>query len=169
MADFVFNENTFTASYVTKPGAGGYASILTFSHPRGGRVGVDRAFLCQSATVNFGRSVQKMFFINVNGVAYTLGRGSGTLSLTGLLGDSEDFGELFGSDVTDPCNGLFTVQLDAFGMQPCNEDRPKGKLYMTGVVPQSFAITAQTVDGTGALWYTANASFELANLAIERQ
>ena len=65
------------------PGVGGYGAILTFSTV--GDSGIDKAFLCSNATVNFQRNIQKQFFINVEGVAYVLGRGTGMLQLSGML------------------------------------------------------------------------------------
>lgn len=169
MSDPIFNSNTFTAKYVAKPGQGGFAGLLTFSQGSAD-LPIDRAFLCQSAQVTFSRQVQKSYFINVDGLAYIFGRGAGTLGLTGMLGSAEDFAVLFGNDLANPCKGLFTVKLDAFGMQSCSDtEPPQGQLIMTGVVAQGFTITAAVSDATGALWYTATANFDIANLAITNE
>ena len=164
----VFNENTFTAQYISSPGEGGYPAILRFSAASTGgkQATIDEGFLCQTAAVNFTRNASKAFFLNVKGLAYIIGRGTGTLNLTGMLGNAESFSRLFGENVTNPCNGLFTVELDAFGLKPCDSNRPEGTLILTGVMPTTIAITASIREDNGALWYTANANFEVANLAI---
>ena len=115
----IFGQNgTPNVSYVTRPAEGGYSSILTFSEL--GPEGIDRAFLCENATIDFGRQLSKSYFINHAGIAYVLGRGTGNLSLRGMLGHAEDFAALFGESASDPCDGLYTVKLDAFGMVNCD-------------------------------------------------
>lgn len=161
----IFGQNgTPNVSYVVRPGEGGYSSLLTFSQQSAAQA-IDRAFLCENATVDFRRNLSKLYFINHRGIAYVMGRGTGTLSLRGMLGHPEDFAYLFGEDATDPCQGLYTVQLDAFGLEACDWD-DSGTLIMEGVAPVSFVITAETHRENGALWYTANATFEISGLKV---
>ena len=167
------NNQNFKAQYVSRPGTGGYGGILTFSIVKGDSTSgadvkyVDTALLCNSAQVEFAREVQQSYFLNVNGIGYILGRGTGTLSLSGMLGNAEDFAKLFGNETKNPCDGIYTVKLDAFGMMPCNSTDSNARcIIMNGVIPRGFSISTQIQEQTGAMYYTANASFLISGLGV---
>ena len=173
--NYVFsNNNDFAAKYISRPGTGGYGGILTFSFSKDGSTAtgdlkeVDKAFLCNSITIRFARSVSQMYFLNVSGTSYQIGRGTGSMTISGLLGSAEDFGKMFGANYTDPCKNIFTAKLDAFGMMPCDatQDNP-GVIILNGVIPTTVEITASVQNETGALFYSAGATFLIAGLGVD--
>ena len=174
------DNNDFAAKYISRPGLGGYGGILTFSPVKGGGTpgaplsAVDKALLCNNVMIQFGRTVARQYFLNVSGTSYTIGRGSGVLTIDGMLGKASDFATMFGTDYTDPCKNLFTVKLDAFGMMPCSTEGETsnvepGIIVMSGVIATQIQIGTQTTSGDGTLYYTASANFEIAGLGVDDQ
>lgn len=172
--NYVFSNNTdFTAKYISRPGTGGYGGIITFSPSKDGSSGtgtlkeVDRAMLINSVSINFGRTVSQQYFLNVDGTSYQIGRGTGTMTVQGMLGSAQDFAAMFGTNYTDPCKNIFTVKLDAFGMTSCDSGEQPGVIIMTGVIAQSININTTVMNETGAIYYTAGATFLIAGLGVD--
>lgn len=171
------NNNDFSAKYISRPGTGGYGGLLTFSFSKDGSTktgtfkDVDKALLCSTVNINFGRTVGQMYFLNVSGTSYQIGRGTGSLQIGGMLGSANDFAAMFGTDYSDPCKNIFTVKLDAFGMMPCdgNASDTAGTIIMNGVIANSIQIGATVQAQDGTIWYTAGATFQIAGLGVDTQ
>ena len=161
----ILNADDINVKYISRPGAGGgEGGILTFS-TGGSADEVDQALLVETAQIQFARAVSRKFFINLNGVAYIVGLGTGTLTVRGLLGSAQQFTNLFGTDLNDLCKMSRTATLETAGMQSCDDgsEFASGSFVMSGVIPQSVTITT-TIAENGTLYYSADASFLISGL-----
>ena len=124
--------------------------------------------LVETAGINFARTLPRKFFLNTDGIGYIIGSGVGSLSVSGLLGKAEDFATVFGVDLDHPCQNVLTATLNVSGMQECGtgEGVSSGIITMTGVIPQSVAVTT-AIDASGTLYYQAQAAFEISGLSFD--
>lgn len=168
----IFGSKDLDVKYVSSPGLKGQGGngIITFSRANDATGDTSAALLISSASLQFARTVSRQFFLNVNGIAYLVGVGNGSLTLTGLLGKSSDFVSVFGVDLDNPCGNLTTATLDVTGMTECtagtsNKPANNGIITLGGLIPVSVAITA-SVQNDGLLFYSANATFQFSKLSM---
>lgn len=169
MANNVFNSDQVSVKYVSTPGltGEGTSGILTFNSVGGASGNVDTALLIDGMEIRFARTVSRKYFVNIPGCAYIVGLGSGTLTVSGLLGRASDFKELFGADLSNPCKTVRTATIKTKSLQACDGNTVNSdKITLTGVIPVSIGITTR-IEQDGVLYYTANASFEITGMAFD--
>lgn len=165
----IFNSDQLSVKYVSTPGltGEGTSGILTFNSDNGSVGNVDTALLIDSVSINFSRTISKRYFVNIPGCAYIVGMGNGTMQVSGLLGKADDFKELFGANLSDPCKTVRTATIKTKPLQACDGNSVNSdKITLTGVIPNSIRIDTR-IEQDGVLYYMASGSFEFTGMAFE--
>ena len=164
----VFNENNTTVNYVVKAPGGGFQSIQFSTEPGSTETVGTKAFLVETATITFGRSVGLKYFTNEDNPMAILGKGSGTLSLDGMFGEKAAFDRLFGSP-KEGCSA-FTAKLITGKITQCANGSEKlvpiTQFTMTGVIARDIVATNTIGDG-GTMYTTARATFQITGLSTD--
>ena len=109
MADNIFNGSDSYVGFIDT--YTGENASLTISKISGGAE-LKAPFLVSSFAMQFGRSIQTRDFLNVKGKVAVIGSPQGSLTLSGLLGEADDFAEFIGGADTGACD-LLTITIDA--------------------------------------------------------
>lgn len=130
-------------------------------------------FIINSYTVSWSRPVGYMRAYNKKGTIVQFGKGSGSLSLQGLVGPTEEFEALLqatsGTNVCKNANCTITV---GGGYTACNTNgestTSSDRLVITarGVTMQSISMGGSLQEGSINLT-TANLTFKIAGLSID--
>ena len=123
---------------------------------------VTEGFYVQQYQLGFQRTVQNQYFMNIKGAVAILGRGQGTLSLSGLVGKADQFLKLFGANkdgssgqsadgsfARDFCNPLVIVikggtQLKSCGSQGAVSANGLGVTFIcSNVIINNFSVQGQ--------------------------
>ena len=142
---------------------------------------VNKGFMVNSYQVSFQRTVQNQYFLNIEDAVAILGRGQGTVTLTGLVGSAEDFATLLGASKTggttgtitdDFCKPLIimisgTTQVNDCATRTAANGTGDGTTFIcSNVIINNFAVTGQT-QADGAEMQVANITATFTNLEMK--
>lgn len=160
MAKSLLNSSIEKIEYA---GVGNDKAVVSFSRGK---------MLVQSAQIGFQRNIQKQHFIN-SGSAILIGRGQGTLTLTGLFGTAEDMKNLVGSP-DNPCGLAQNISIEAGVLRPCKGDAGEmetGDPMKSTITCVDCICTAVSINTTlqqdGQLYQQATASFVVSDATVE--
>lgn len=139
---------------------------------------VNKGFMVNQYQVSFQRTVQNQYFLNIEDAVAILGRGQGTVTLTGLVGSAEDFATLIGASKTggtttdDFCKPLIimisgTTQVNDCATRNATNGTGDGTTFIcSNVIINNFSVTGQT-QADGAEMQVANISATFTNLEMK--
>lgn len=160
MATSLLNSALKSIEYVGVPGD---SSILTISDsPDSG------AMLVESVAVAASRGVQLRHFMNGSTAAF-VGRGNGTVTITGLFGTADQMRNLLGSN-NDICKLSRTITLKSGLLKKCTNDGAVSTssdttITLHGCIVQNFNIGKQLTQD-GQVYETASVQMVLTDVTI---
>jgi hypothetical protein len=161
MATSLLNSSLKSIEYV---GVQGDSSILTISDsPESG------AMLVESVSVSASRGVQLRHFLN-GGTAAFVGRGNGTVTISGLFGTADQMSNLLGSSNNDICKMSRTITLKSGLLKKCTNDgavstASDATITLHGCIVQGFTINKQLTQD-GQVYETASVQMLLTDVTI---
>lgn len=155
----LFNATTNKISYISKDNS----AVVTFSSGSGESINM----LVESAQAQLQRGASLRHFLN-SGPALLLGKGQGSLTLTGLFGTAEQLSALCGT-ASDPCSIKRNIKLSAGVLEQCDDAAKTvstADIILQDCVVQSFSINVSLQqDGTTFQQATVNFLITDASLA----
>lgn len=144
---------------------------IVFSSINGTDSALD-GFVIESYSLNWGRAVSYRRAYNKKGNVVVLGKGAGTLTLTGLVGPADEFEQLLeATSGNDVCKNANCVIKTGGGYSTCdtagNKTTSSKPLTITAkaVVLTGIAMGGQLQEG-GVTLTSANLSFKVGGVSI---
>ena len=150
----LFNGTSKYAGYM-EAFRGGKAEIQVYrksASGEGARTKIGEGFMVSGYNAQFQRDVTLNYFLNIEDAVALIGRGTGTLSLQGMIGRLEDFDNLLGNTDAgeDICNMLVVEITGATNFQKCTTDASGATTTSSGsgtIICAGGIITGVTLAG----------------------
>ena len=124
-------------------------AVVKISRASGGNTDLDEnsSFFVSSYQIQWQRAVSMIRPLNSTGLVAQVGRGTGTITLTGMVGALSEFKSVLdGGNVCDPLTitvdiSTMRYKCEGTGSSEVNKD---SQLKLTYCIPQVFQVTGQT-------------------------
>lgn len=125
-------------------------------------------FLISGFRLQYSRQVSAQHHINVDGVTYLVGEASGTLNLSGLVGDKDAYKEILQSNGSslDVCDPL-TITITPNSYTSCGSlTSNPAKFVCQGCVSSAIALDARELQG-GMILVNGSIDFQFNGLELQ--
>lgn len=164
MSTNILNDTDIHAGWTLTPKPG-RQNVIVFN----GGSGTSLPFLVETVNISFGRPVSRKYFLNTNNTLYINGFGSGSLGLSGLFGDADNFKAIFGAQKSVTCK-TFTATVRVLSLDTCDSNTETFKTLnsftLEGIIPIGVSI-GSSADQSGALYQNGSANFEFTSLKVD--